>query len=136
MAILCFIRQSRIGTVNNIALQGRFKLDDDVSLSDMIRDLQDAKMGDPRRLAYIMERIESDRPIYNSDERYVREKFRQLREEIIQKSDDFERIDAPPPEPQTRHQNPNHRFPVRQARRGICFLSFWAYWGEWSLLRH
>ena len=77
-----------------IALQVRFKLDDDVSLSDMIRDLQDAKMGDPRRLSYIMERIESDRPIYNSDEQYVREKFRQLREEITRESENIP--DVPP----------------------------------------
>ena len=116
MAILCFIRQRRIGTVNNIAPQGRFKLDDDVSLSDMIRDLQDAKMGDPRRLAYIMERIESDRPIYNSDEQYVREKFRQLREEITQKSDDFERIDAPPPEAPNMTPEPQPSIPRKASK--------------------
>ena len=48
----------------------------------MIRDLQDAKLGDPKRLAYIIKRIENGRSIYNSDEDYVREKFRQLREEL------------------------------------------------------
>ena len=88
----------------------------------MIRDLQDAKMGDPRRLAYIMERIESDHPVYNSDERYVREKFRQLREEIIQKSDDFERIDAPPPEaPNTTPRTPTIDFP--QGKQGVVSAS-------------
>ena len=48
----------------------------------MIQDLQEAKIGDPRRLAYILDRIENSRTIYNSDEHYVREKFRQFREEL------------------------------------------------------
>ena len=54
----------------------------------MIKDLQDAKMGDQKRLAYIMDRIESGRPIYNSDEQYVRQKFGQLRREITRESED------------------------------------------------
>ena len=76
---------------------------DDVSLQDMIRDLQDSKLGDQGRLAYVMDRIEKGRPIYDSDEQYVREKFRQLREEITRESE--ETPDVPqdrvaPPEPQ------------------------------------
>ena len=69
----------------------------------MIRDLQDGKLGDQGRLAYVMDRIEKGRPIYDSDEQYVREKFRQLREEITRESE--ETPDVPqdrvaPPEPQ------------------------------------
>ena len=45
-------------------------------------------MGDQKRLAYIMDRIESGRPIYNSDEQYVRQKFGQLRKEITSESED------------------------------------------------
>ena len=67
-------------------------MDNDVSLIDMIRDLQEAGIGDQRRLSYIMNRIENNRSIYNSDEQYVREKFKQLREEIVQKSNDFDRM--------------------------------------------
>ena len=78
-------------------------MNDDISLSDMIRDLQDAKIGDPGRLAYIMERIQRDLPIYNSDEQYVQKKFMQLREEITHESEDIP--DVPPdsmvpPDPQ------------------------------------
>ena len=54
----------------------------------MVKDLQDAKMGDQKRLAYIMDRIESGRPIYNSDGQYVRQKFGQLRKEITSESED------------------------------------------------
>ena len=36
----------------------------------MIQDLQDAKMGDPRRLAHIMKRIKDGRTVYNIDEQY------------------------------------------------------------------
>ena len=72
-------------------------------MQDMIRDLQDGKLGDQGRLAYVMDRIEKGRPIYDSDEQYVREKFRQLREEITRESE--ETPDVPqdrvaPPEPQ------------------------------------
>ena len=52
----------------------------------MIKDLQDAQMGDQGRLAYIMKRIEDGRSIYNSDEQYVRYKFGQLRMEITSES--------------------------------------------------
>ena len=74
-------------------------MDDDVSLIDMVRDLQDAKMGDLGRLAYVMERIESGRTVYNSDEQYVREKFRQLREDITRESADAPQgvVEPPPP---------------------------------------
>ena len=54
----------------------------------MIKDLQDAQMGDQGRLAYIMKRIEDGRSIYNSDEQYVRYKFGQLRMEITSESKD------------------------------------------------
>ena len=84
---------------NKITTQKQFELDDDISLFDMIRDLQDAKMGDPRRLAYIMERIESDRPVYNSDEQYVREKFRQMRKELFSESEVPEPVPESVPEP-------------------------------------
>ena len=54
----------------------------------MVKDLQDAQMGDQNRLAYIMKRIEDGRSIYNSDEQYVRYKFGQLRKEITSESKD------------------------------------------------
>ena len=54
----------------------------------MIKDLQDAQMGDQGRLAYIMKRIEDGRSIYNSDEQYVRYKFKYLRGEITSESKD------------------------------------------------
>ena len=54
----------------------------------MIKDLQDAQMGDQGRLAYIMKRIEDGRSIYNSDEQYVRYKFKHLRGEITSESKD------------------------------------------------
>ena len=76
---------------------------DDVSLYDMVRDLQDAKVGDSRRLAYILERIENGRTIYNSDENYVREKFMQLREDLTREPEETPAVhqhDATPPEPQ------------------------------------
>ena len=60
----------------------------------MIKDLQDARMGDPGRLAYIMKRIEDGRSIYNSDEQYVRYKFNYLRGKITSESkDEFEQPD-------------------------------------------
>ena len=75
-------------------------MDDDISLSDMIQDLQDAKMGDPGRLAYIRGRLEDGRTIYNSDEQYIREKFRQLREDITRESADAPQdVAEPPPSP-------------------------------------
>ena len=46
----------------------------------MIRDLQDADIGDPKRLAYILTRIKNDRTIYNSDKNYVQERFRHMRD--------------------------------------------------------
>ena len=62
----------------------------------MVLDLQEAKIGDQGRLAYIMERIENGRTIYNSDEQYVRQKFRQLREEITSEpGDEPEQLDLP-----------------------------------------
>ena len=53
----------------------------------MILDLQDAKIGDVKRLEYILDRIKNDRPIYNSDEQYMRENFIRLRWELEHKSD-------------------------------------------------
>ena len=88
---------------NKSTPQEQFALDDNISLYDMILDLQDAKIGDPRRLAYIMERIDNGRPIYNSDERYVREKFRQLREDLTHEAEETPSVhqhETTPPEPQ------------------------------------
>ena len=101
----------------------------------MIKDLQDAQMGDPGRLAYIMKRIEDGRSIYNSDEQYVRYKFKHLRGEITSESKDeseqpdmskdtvtspkpdtFENIvTSPPPDPQPAvpHEAANDRHPSR-----------------------
>ena len=74
----------------------------------MILDLQEARIGDQGRLAHIMERIENGRTIYNSDEQYVRQKFRQLREEVTRESEDepeqpdssLDRVTSPPPDPE------------------------------------
>ena len=99
----------------------------------MVKDLQDARMGNPGRLAYIMKRIEDGRSIYNSDEQYVRYKFKHLRGEITgeskdeseqpdvskdtvtsQKPDTFEDIvTSPPPDPQPAvpHEVANDRYP-------------------------
>ena len=101
----------------------------------MIKDLQDAQMGDQGRLAYIMKRIEDGRSIYNSDEQYVRYKFKHLRGEITseskdeseqpdvskdtvtsQKPDTFEDIvTSPPPDPQPAvpHEAVNDRHPSK-----------------------
>ena len=54
----------------------------------MIRDLQDANMGDQRRLVYILKRIEDGRPIYNSDEQYVRYKFKQMRADLFREPEE------------------------------------------------
>ena len=40
-------------------------------------------MGDPGRLAYIMNRIEDGRTVYNSDRQYVQKRFRQLRRDLF-----------------------------------------------------
>ena len=74
----------------------------------MVLDLQEARIGDPGRLAHIMERIENGRVIYNSDEQYVRQKFKQLREEITRESEDEpeqpdpsqDGVTSPPPDPE------------------------------------
>ena len=101
----------------------------------MIKDLQDAPMGDQGRLAYIMKRIEDGRSIYNSDEQYVRYKFKHLRGEITSESKDeseqpdvskdtvtspkpdtFEDIvTSPPPDPQPAvpHEAANDRHPSK-----------------------
>ena len=63
----------------------------------MILDLQDAKIGDSKRLEYILDRINNDRPIYNSDEQYVRYKFKQLREDLFEEEEE-EVTDIPSPE--------------------------------------
>ena len=99
----------------------------------MVKDLQDARMGNPGRLVYIMKRIEDGRSIYNSDEQYVRYKFKHLRGEITgeskdeseqpdvskdivtsQKPDTFEDIvTSPPPDPQPAvpYEVANDRYP-------------------------
>ena len=55
---------------------------DDISLLDMVKDLQEAGLGDQRRLAYVVDRIEKNRIIYNSDQEYIESKFKQLRDSI------------------------------------------------------
>ena len=89
----------------------------------MIKDLQDAQMGDQGRLAYIMKRIEDGRSIYNSDEQYVRYKFKHLRGEITSESKDEseqpdmskDTVTSPPPDPQPAvpHEAANDRHPSK-----------------------
>ena len=64
-------------------------------------------MGDLGSLAYVMERIESGRTVYNSDENYVREKFRQLRQDITRESED------PPSTPQDVVESPYPQYTPR-----------------------
>lgn len=60
---------------------------EEVSLQDMLQDISDAKIGDPKRLEYIEKRVRDNRTIYNSDSEYVKRMFRKLRAEITKNDD-------------------------------------------------
>lgn len=55
---------------------------EEISLQDMVADLQDAKMGDAGRLDYIAKRLAAGRTIYNSDQGYVKKQFSMLRTRV------------------------------------------------------
>ena len=73
--------------------------DEDVSLSDMVRDLQESGVGDQNRLSYVMSRIENGRTIYDSDRRYVEQKFRQLRDSITGRDEETQNSSTPVDDP-------------------------------------
>ena len=60
---------------------------EEISLKDMVMDLQEAKIGDSTRLDYIAKRIRDNRTIYNSDSEYVKKKFTEMRENITKDQD-------------------------------------------------
>lgn len=55
---------------------------EEISMLDMVKDLQDAKIGDMPRLNYIENRLNDGRTVYNSDKEWVRRKFEELRAKI------------------------------------------------------
>ena len=56
--------------------------EEEVSLQDMVMDLQEAGRGEKARLEYISKRLGDNRTIYNTDKEYVKRQFANLRSEI------------------------------------------------------
>ena len=56
--------------------------EEEVSLQDMVMDLQEAGRGERARLEYIAKRLGDNRTIYNTDKEYVKRQFANLRAEI------------------------------------------------------
>ena len=56
--------------------------EEEVSLQDMVMDLQEAGRGEKARLEYIAKRLGDNRTIYNTDKEYVKRQFANLRSEI------------------------------------------------------
>ena len=91
------------------ALRRLFVPDDDASLPDMVRDLQEAGFGDRDRLSYIMERIENGRTIYDSDRQYVEQKFRQLRDSITGRGEETQKPPTPADDPDVQNIKDSQR---------------------------
>lgn len=60
---------------------------EEASLQDMLQDVLDADIGDPKRLEYVAKRVRENRTIYNSDSEYVKKLFGKLRAEITKNDD-------------------------------------------------
>ena len=58
---------------------------EEISLRDMVADLQEAEMGDAGRLNYVAKRLADGRTIYDSDKEYVKKQFSILRTRITSK---------------------------------------------------
>ena len=61
--------------------------DEEVSMQDMIMDLQESGRGEKARLEYIARRLDGNRTIYNSDSEYVKKQFASLRAEITKREE-------------------------------------------------
>ena len=70
----------------------------DVDMADMIRYLQKARLGEQGWLAYILDRIENGKDMYDRDRQYVEKKFRHLQDN----TKDQRQKDEPPIQPKDR----------------------------------